>query len=93
MLEHPLPSGVYRHYSGDHYLVIGVARDAACDADERLLVIYTRLYSRDGVPLNARPLVEFCQMVETEAGPVQRFTPIGYADSADREVPVIQEAK
>lgn len=85
--------GVYRHYLGDHYLVIGVARDASCEEDERLLVIYSRLYVRDGVPLNARPIEEFLSVVDGPDGRVPRFSWIGYADSATRVMPESPEAK
>jgi hypothetical protein len=97
--DQQLPTGVYRHYSGKHYLVIGVARDDSYEGDERLLVIYSRLYNRDGVPLCARPLSEFCEVVDTDDGPIPRFTPMGYADSVDdddnteREEPVTRKAK
>jgi hypothetical protein len=88
-----LRAGVYRHYKGDHYLVIGVARDDAFEEDERLLVIYSRLYHRNGVPLCARPMDEFCGLVETENGSVLRFSYLGYADTDALENPVTTEAK
>jgi hypothetical protein len=89
-----LRAGVYRHYKGDHYLVIGVARDDGYEGDDRLLVVYSRLYPRDGVPLCARPIDEFCDSVVTdEDGPVARFTYLGYADKTDLDDPVVKEAK
>jgi hypothetical protein len=47
-------SGVWRHYSGKHYLVLGVARNTETDEE---LVIYIPLYehSNGGRPLQARP--------------------------------------
>jgi len=71
-----LPSGVYQHYKGDHYLVLGVARD---DRDDTPLVVYARLYHRAGIPLTARPLIDFRATVETPSGPVPRFLHVGSA--------------
>ena len=88
-----LRAGVYRHYKGDHYLVIGVARDDSFEENERLLVIYSRLYRRRGVPLCVRSVDEFCGTVETENGLVPRFSYLGYADNAALEEPVTTEAK
>ena len=85
--------GVYRHHGGDHYLVLGVARDATYRDEDRLLVIYTRLYGRPGPPLNARPIEAFTEMVDGPNGPVPRFTWIGYADSTERDDPTTAEAK
>jgi hypothetical protein len=72
--------GVYEHYKGERYFVIGVARD---DATEELLVIYSRLYRRDGVPLSARKLSAFLGDVADDSGKsVKRFRYIGLSDSA-----------
>lgn len=35
--------GVYRHYKGDHYLALGLAR---ADETDEVVVVYTRLYAR-----------------------------------------------
>jgi hypothetical protein len=88
-----LPLGVYRHYSGQHYYVMGVARDDRFDDDTELLVIYCRLYGREGVPLCARRLEEFTESVEGPDGPVPRFEYVGYADSDEREDRVTKDAK
>lgn len=71
---HSLPCGAYQHYKGDHYLVIGVARD---DRDDTPLVIYARLYERAGIPLTARPLSDFLASVSTPSGRVPRFRYVG----------------
>lgn len=46
--------GVYRHYKGKLYLVLGVARQTETDEE---LVIYVPLYELPGpgLPLQARP--------------------------------------
>ena len=72
-----LPLGVYEHYRGDRYLVLGIARD---DRDDTPLVVYARLYRRDGLPLTARPLDDFLAEVDTPEGPVPRFRAVGPAD-------------
>ena len=72
-----LPLGVYEHFKGNHYLVLGVARD---DRDETPLVVYARLYPKNGLPLTARPLDDFLADVNTPNGRVPRFRPLGTAD-------------
>jgi hypothetical protein len=72
-------AGVYEHYKGEHYLVLGVARD---HRDETPLVVYARLYRRDGLPLTARPLDEFLGDVQVDGRTVPRFRPVGAADVA-----------
>ena len=48
--------GVYRHYKGENYLVLGVARDH-CTNEE--VVVYVRLYGREGLPMSVQPLCRF----------------------------------
>lgn len=80
-----LPSGIWEHYRHhDRYFVIGVARlDSDDDTDDELVVVYTRLYRRDGVPMTARRLESFLGNVDTPNGPVPRFRYVGLVDSAD----------
>lgn len=74
-----LRCGIYEHYKGEHYLVVGVARD---DETEQLLVIYSRLYRRNGIPLSARKLADFLGETRDESGRlVRRFRYIGLEDS------------
>lgn len=73
-----LRAGVYEHYKGGHYLLIGVARDDRDDSeDAEPLVIYARLYPRRGYPLTARPLSDFIATVETDGGQRPRFRHVG----------------
>lgn len=77
MIEQPLPeirAGVWEHYKGERYVVIGIARD---DRDETPLVIYLRLYGRAGLPMTARPLDGFLAQVETAEGLRPRFRYVG----------------
>lgn len=74
--------GVYRHWkTGTEYLAHGLAR---CDETEAPVVVYTRLYSRDGFPMSTRLLSIWCQMVDpisgeaaTGPGCVPRFEYVG----------------
>jgi cyclomaltodextrinase / maltogenic alpha-amylase / neopullulanase len=70
-----LPCGVYRHYKGEHYLVLGVAKHSETEA---AFVVYVRLYARGGCPLWIRPLKKFTQMVRGAKGRrVKRFMFVG----------------
>lgn len=72
-------SGVYQHFKGGRYLVLGVARHSETDED---LVIYVRLYSRVGNPMSARPLSSFCELVRNSKGDrVPRFRFLGTTEN------------
>ena len=73
MTEKPnLEPGIYRHYKGNNYELIGVASHS-----ETLepMVVYRALYGEGG--LWVRPASMWSELVETPAGTVQRFTYIG----------------
>ena len=63
--------GRYRHYKGAEYTVLGIARRAET---EELVVVYRPDYGEGG--LWVRPLAMFTETVETEQGPVLRFSPL-----------------
>ncbi|MBN7819520.1 DUF1653 domain-containing protein [Bowmanella yangjiangensis] len=63
-----LQPGLYRHYKGKDYEVIGVARHSE---DESLLVVYRPLYGER--ELWVRPLDMFIENVEVEGCSVPRF--------------------
>ena len=70
----PLPAlaaGLYRHYKGGEYEVLGVVRHS-----ETLepLVLYRPLYNDSG--LWVRPYAMFCEDVVVDGRTVRRFTPI-----------------
>ncbi|MGL4830817.1 MAG: DUF1653 domain-containing protein, partial [Vibrio sp.] len=67
-------AGVYRHYKGAHYLAIGLARE---DGTNETVVVYTRLYERDGLPLSTRTLSEWNSNVTVEMQSVPRFVYVG----------------
>jgi len=72
----PLPTepkpGLYRHYKGNDYRVIGIARHS-----ETLepLVVYQALYGEHGTWV--RPALMFVEMVEIDGKQVPRFTRVG----------------
>ena len=73
MTEKPnLKPGIYRHYKGNNYELIGVASHS-----ETLepMVVYRALYGERG--LWVRPAAMWPEPVETPAGIVSRFTYIG----------------
>ena len=76
-----IPCGVYRHYKGQDYMVLGVARHSET---EDPFVVYVRLYARRGCPLWIRPYRDFTGSV---AGPkgrkVKRFKYVGSEQAMD----------
>jgi hypothetical protein len=65
-----LKPGVYEHYKGKHYLVIGTARHSET---EELLVVYVPLYDCEAGQLWVRPLSMFSEEVEVEGKKTPRF--------------------
>lgn len=63
-----IPLGRYRHYKGNDYEVIGVARHSETD---EWLVVYRPLYGEGG--LWVRPLAMFEGCVERDGETVRRF--------------------
>jgi hypothetical protein len=64
---HPV-AGIYRHYKGQRYRVLGTARHS-----ETLepLVVYQALYGEHG--LWVRPLAMFCETIERDGASIARF--------------------
>ncbi|MEH6822885.1 MAG: DUF1653 domain-containing protein [Motiliproteus sp.] len=60
--------GLYRHYKGGEYRVVGIARHS--ETDEKL-VVYQPQYGQGG--LWVRPLAMFLESVQTEHGAQPRF--------------------
>lgn len=67
-----LALGKYRHYKGNYYEVIGVARHSET---RETLVVYRALYGDGG--LWVRPLAMFVESVECDGECVPRFRFIG----------------
>jgi hypothetical protein len=60
--------GLYRHYKGQRYRVLGTARHSET---EETLVVYQALYGERG--LWVRPLAMFTETVELDGEPIPRF--------------------
>jgi len=68
--------GRYRHYKGNDYEVINIAcHSETCE----WLVVYRRLYEREGPELWVRPYDMFMEQVEVDGQRVPRFQ---YIDKA-----------
>jgi hypothetical protein len=63
--------GRYRHYKGNEYTVLGVARHSETLEE---LVVYRQEYGERG--LWVRPAVMFAETVEIEGRVVPRFQPL-----------------
>lgn len=63
----PCP-GIYRHYKGNYYLVLSIARHSET---EESLVVYRCLYGR--YDLWVRPLPNFLETIDLNGEPVARF--------------------
>lgn len=70
-----LKIGKYRHYKGNEYQVIGVAKHSE---DESELVVYRPLYGEGR--LWVRPLDMFIEEVRVEGKTFPRFAWLGSAD-------------
>jgi hypothetical protein len=67
-----LPAGVWRHWKGGDYLVLGLAHDA--DVDDRTAVVYVPLHDVSGPRLAVRTVEGFLEDVEPG---VPRFRYLG----------------
>ncbi len=73
-----LPSGIYRHYKGHHYLVLGYAHDS--NLEDRTVVVYVGLQLEDAGPgprMNIRTVEDFYATVTHDGQQVKRFTYVG----------------
>lgn len=66
--ENLLPPGIYRHYKGNDYEVIALARHSE---SREAMVVYRALYGERG--LWVRPLAMFLESVEIGGARVPRF--------------------
>ena len=67
-----MKQGKYRHYKGNDYQVIGIAKHSEDDSE---LVVYRPLYGEGR--LWVRPLEMFVETVEIEGQRLSRFTYMG----------------
>ncbi|MEN6493705.1 MAG: DUF1653 domain-containing protein [Thermoguttaceae bacterium] len=64
--------GRYRHYKGQEYSVIGVARHSETEEE---LVVYRKEYGDHGLWVRPKPM--FLEMVDVAGQPVPRFGYLG----------------
>ncbi len=74
-LHDEVQPGLYRHYKGGEYRVVGIARHSETDEE---LVVYQPQYGEGG--LWVRPLAMFLESVQTERGTQPRFLRLTEAD-------------
>ena len=65
-------AGRYRHYKGQHYQVLGIARHSETEEE---LVVYRALYGEQG--LWVRPRAMFFEPVVVDGRSVPRFERVG----------------
>lgn len=66
-------TGVYQHYKGGKYLVLGIAKHSETKED---LVVYITLYENDMASMWVRPLAMFTENVMVDGKSVPRFRKI-----------------
>ena len=71
MKDVSLEPGIYKHYKGKTYEVIGVARHSETLAE---MVVYKAAYQKEGENLWVRPLAMFTETIIIEGKEVNRFS-------------------
>ena len=74
IMEPKVIPGIYEHYKGNKYLVLGIAGHS--ETEERM-VVYVTLYETQGPGMWVRPLDMFTETVEWEGKHVPRFRYLG----------------
>ena len=72
----PLVKGIYRHFKGNRYEVIDVARHSETQEE---FVVYRALYGDHGLWL--RPLAMFMETIERDGKQIKRFAFIEHDNS------------
>lgn len=73
-------TGVYRHFKGQHYLVLGLAHSAHND---EVYVVYVPLYAHPGAPMAIREVSDFLSTIQLNRATVPRFQYCGQEVSGD----------
>jgi len=63
--------GLYKHYKGHIYEVIGIARHSETEEE---LVVYKATYQKEGENLWVRPKAMFMESLSIDGREVKRFT-------------------
>lgn len=72
--------GLYKHYKGNIYEVIGVAKHSETLEE---LVVYKATYQKEGENLWVRPLAMFIETIVVDGKSVKRFEKMKATDFAD----------
>jgi hypothetical protein len=75
-----LESGLYKHYKGNVYKVVGVAKHSETLEE---LVVYKATYQREGENLWVRPLIMFTETIIVNGQTVKRFEKMKTNDSTE----------
>ena len=73
-IKNNIKNGIYQHYKGNRYEVIGVAKHSETLED---LVVYRALYDNNVSQLWVRPLKMFTETIENDGKEIERFKYIG----------------
>ena len=76
MVDKQIPLGIYRHYKGNEYEVIGFSKHSESLED---MVIYKALYGDGGIWV--RPLSMWENPIEIDGDTVKRFEYVGSSNS------------
>ncbi len=74
MAEDIFHCGIYRHYKGPLYLVLGIARHSETQEEH---AVYVPLYEHEGAAMAIRPLKMFRENVIYEGREQPRFAYVG----------------
>lgn len=77
-MDNEIPVGIYRHYKGNHYEVLGTAKHSET---EEVFVIYRTLYGEGSSWV--RPLQMFIEKVTINGDSLARFEFIGEHEPED----------
>ena len=69
-----LKLGIYRHYKGNKYLILGKAKHSETLEE---LVVYVTLYDNEMRKIWVRPLQMFFEVIEVDGKIVPRFEYLG----------------
>ena len=69
-MNNNIKNGIYQHYKGNKYEVIGVAKHSETLED---LVVYRALYDNQVSQLWVRPLKMFTETIENDGKEIERF--------------------
>ena len=69
-IKNNIKNGIYQHYKGNKYEVIGIAKHSETLED---LVVYRALYDNKVSQLWVRPLKMFTETIENDGKEIERF--------------------